>query len=108
MRISDWSSDVCSSDLGYDPRRQRYVGTWVGSMMTHLWVYEGSLDDSGKVLTLDCEGLDFETEGRMTRYQDIITIESPDQARKSVVEGQSLSDRVVPGGRSLINKQTTH
>src|SRR3546814_6537466 len=49
-----------------------------GSMMTHLWVYEGSLDDSGKVLTLDCEGLDFETEGRMTRYQDIITIESPD------------------------------
>lgn len=64
--------------LGYDPRRQCYVGTWVGSMMTHLWVYEGNLDDSGKVLTLDCEGLDFETEGRMTRYQDIITIKSPD------------------------------
>jgi hypothetical protein len=64
--------------LGYDPRRQCYVGTWVGSMMTHLWVYEGHLDATGKVLTLDCEGMDFETEGRMTRYQDIITIKSPD------------------------------
>src|SRR5690606_2828191 len=23
--------------LGYDPRRERYVGTWQGSMMDHLW-----------------------------------------------------------------------
>ena len=64
--------------LGYDPRRQRFVGTWVGSMMTHMWVYEGTLDESGKVLTLDCEGIDFETEGRMTRYQDIISIKDAD------------------------------
>jgi hypothetical protein len=24
--------------LGYDPQKQRYVGTWVGSMMTYLWM----------------------------------------------------------------------
>ena len=64
--------------LGYDPRRQRYVGTWVGSMMTHLWVYEGTLDESGKVLTLDCEGPDFEAPGKLARYQDIITIQDED------------------------------
>lgn len=64
--------------LGYDPGRRRYVGTWVGSMMTHMWIYEGTLDDSGKVLTLDCEGEDFEQPGRVARYQDIITIKSPD------------------------------
>jgi hypothetical protein len=23
--------------LGYDPQKGRYVGTWVGSMMTYLW-----------------------------------------------------------------------
>src|SRR3546814_8351732 len=63
--------------LGYDPRRQRYVGTWVGSMMIHMWVYEGHLDDSGKVLALDCEGEDFEQPGRMARYQDILTDQSP-------------------------------
>ena len=64
--------------LGYDPRRQRYVGTWVGSMMTHLWIYEGTLDESGTVLTLDCEGPDFEAEGKLARYQDIITIQDED------------------------------
>src|SRR3546814_15733107 len=63
--------------LDYDPRRQRYVGTWVGSMMIHMWVYEGHLDDSGKVLAPDCEGEDFEQPGRMARYQDIITVTSP-------------------------------
>lgn len=77
--------------LGYDPRRQCYVGTWIGSMMTHMWVYEGTLDDSGKVLTLDCEGEDFEQPGRMTRYQDIISIESPDHrlltARMQAADG---------------------
>src|SRR5688572_23347061 len=30
--------------LGYDPRTKRYVGTWIGSMMTHLWIYDGELD----------------------------------------------------------------
>src|SRR5687768_16701320 len=45
--------------LGYDPARQRYVGTFVGSMMTHQWVYEGSMDPEGKVLTLDTEGPHF-------------------------------------------------
>jgi hypothetical protein len=61
--------------LGYDPRKQRYVGTWVGSMMTHLWFYEGALDETGKVLTLDTEGPDFATEGKLAKYQDIITLE---------------------------------
>ena len=60
--------------LGYDPAKKRYVGSFVSSMMTYLWVYEGTLDETGKVLTLDCEGPDFENTGRTARYQDIITI----------------------------------
>ncbi|MBX6373514.1 MAG: DUF1579 domain-containing protein [Acetobacteraceae bacterium] len=64
--------------LGYDPRRGRFVGTWAGSMMTHLWIYEGTLDAAGKVLTLDTEGPDFTAEGKLAKYQDIITIESDD------------------------------
>lgn len=34
--------------LGYDPQKQRYVGTWVGSMMTYLWLYDGELDADEK------------------------------------------------------------
>jgi hypothetical protein len=42
--------------LGYDPQKGRYVGTWVGSMMTHLWVYDGEVDAGRKVLTLNTLG----------------------------------------------------
>src|SRR5688572_27193306 len=42
--------------LGFDPQKKRFVGTFIGSVMTHLWVYEGTLDATGKVLTLDTEG----------------------------------------------------
>lgn len=59
--------------LGYDPQKQRFVGTFVASMMTHMWVYEGTLDAAGKVLTLDTEGPVFGAEGKMTKYKDIIT-----------------------------------
>lgn len=64
--------------LGYDPRIGRFVGTFIASMMTHLWPYNGSLDPSGKVLTLDSEGPGFSGEGQLVRYQDIIEFESDD------------------------------
>jgi hypothetical protein len=57
--------------LGYDPVQQRFVGTFVASMMTHLWVYNGSLDADGRVLTMDCEGPTFTEAGGMAHYQDI-------------------------------------
>ncbi len=62
--------------LGYDPQKQRYVGTFVASMMTHLWLYEGALDAAGKVLTHDAEGPSFAGDRKMARYQDVITLES--------------------------------
>jgi len=58
--------------LGYDPQKGRFVGTWTGSMMTHQWVYNGVLDESGKRLVLDTEGPDFEKPGVTRRYRDII------------------------------------
>jgi hypothetical protein len=64
--------------LGYDPEKARFVGTWVGSMMNNLWVYEGELDASGNVLTLNSEGPDFTTKGKTAKYQDTIEITGPD------------------------------
>jgi hypothetical protein len=64
--------------LGYDPVRGKYVGTWIGSMMNHLWVYEGALDETGRTLKLDTTGPDFENEGRTARYQEHLTFEDDD------------------------------
>jgi hypothetical protein len=64
--------------LGYDPQKQRFVGTFVASVMTHLWSYEGTLDASGKVLTLDTEGPSFTGDGSLAKYQDIIEFVSDD------------------------------
>ncbi len=30
--------------LGYNPDTKRYLGTWIGSMMTHMWVYDGVIE----------------------------------------------------------------
>ncbi len=64
--------------LGYDPQKQRFVGTWLGSMMTFLWVYDGELDAEERVLTLNAEGPSMEREGKLARYQDIIEFKSDD------------------------------
>ncbi len=58
--------------LGYDPQKGRFVGTFIASMMTHLWLYEGSLDASGKVLTLEAMGPTMKGDGKMAKYHDII------------------------------------
>ena len=64
--------------LGYDPQKQRYVGNFIASMMTHMWLYEGTRDASGKVLTLNTEGPSMTGDGTMATYQDIVTVESKD------------------------------
>jgi len=65
--------------LGYDPAKKRFVGTFIGSMMTHLWIYDGELDAAGKVLTLDTVGPSFDTEGKIIDYKDVIEFKSDDE-----------------------------
>ena len=64
--------------LGYDPQKGHYVGTWVGSMMTQLWVYKGTLDAGGTVLTLATEGPDMEDPAKTMPYKDVIEMKSDD------------------------------
>ena len=75
--------------LGYDPQKQRYVGTWIGSMMTHLWVYDGELDAAGKLLTLNAEDPSMAAEGKMAKYKDVIEIKSDDHR---VMTSHTLDD----------------
>ncbi|BCR05619.1 hypothetical protein DESUT3_26880 [Desulfuromonas versatilis] len=63
--------------LGYSLATRRFVGTWIGSMMPHLWVYDGELDAAEGVLTLNAQGPDME--GRMSSFRDVIEFRSDDQ-----------------------------
>jgi hypothetical protein len=75
--------------LGYDPRRQRFVGTWIGSMMAHLWVYEGRLDRATSTLTLESDGPGMAGDGTLARYRDVIEFRGNDHR---VLTSHVLSD----------------
>jgi len=64
--------------LGYDPQKQRFVGTWIGSMMAYLWSYDGSLDATEKMLALESEGPSFAGDEKMAKYKDVIEFKSDD------------------------------
>ena len=64
--------------LGYDPQKKQYVGTWVGSMMTPLWVYAASMDPENKVLTLSADGPNCMEEGKLAKYRDVIEVRNQD------------------------------
>jgi hypothetical protein len=74
--------------LGFDTEKKKFVGTWLGSGMTNLWIYEGTL--KGDVLTLDCEGPAFDSPGKTAKYQDVIEMKSDDHrilTSRALVDG---------------------
>jgi hypothetical protein len=76
--MPDGSRATTLMTLGFDPQKGRFVGSWIGSMMTHLWLYDGELDASGRVLALDCEGPSMSGDGKMATYQDVIAVKDDD------------------------------
>src|SRR3546814_20651115 len=95
MRISDWSSDVCSSDLNAVARRLARDQIAVVEPV----IVREHLVGLGRVahIFLDAEighpGIEME---RRAHAQD----------RKSVVKGKRVSVSVDIGGRRFINKKT--
>lgn len=64
--------------LGYDLTPKKYVGTWIGSMMSRLWVYDITMAPSGDELWMDAEGPSMADVEKLGQYRDIITIKSRD------------------------------
>lgn len=64
--------------LGYDAEKKKYVGSWVDSMSPVQWKYEGTVDASGKILTLDSEGMSPMT-NKMTKFQERIELGGKDR-----------------------------
>lgn len=64
--------------LGFEPDKNQFVGTWVDSMTSHLWVYEGILDDARMVLTLKAEGPCPTAPGKLSKFKETIECKSAD------------------------------
>jgi hypothetical protein len=64
--------------VGYDPAKKKYVGSWVDSCTSHMWKYEGTVDASGKILTLEAEGPNMMNPGKMAKYKDVTEFKSKD------------------------------
>lgn len=59
--------------IGYDSETGKYQGTWVDTVSDLLWIYEGTLDATGKILTLEAEGPNMmDPAAGRTRYRDVI------------------------------------
>lgn len=75
--------------LGYDPKKKKYVGTWVDSMTHYLFHYEGTVDKSGKKITLEAEGPSYLEPGKTAKYRDSYEFKTPDLIiAKSEVMGE--------------------
>src|SRR3546814_14694430 len=113
MRISDWSSDVCSSDLafrhdnarlGIDQFRQRVKIVLVIDEVVRA--IERVLDGSNGVHAASARRARPSSEATIVSTSRIrATRPSPNIDRKSVGEGKSVSVRVDIGGSRIIKKK---
>src|SRR3546814_11829942 len=93
MRISDWSSDVCSSDL-YSPNT--YTFTKGQASTTATPTYSGGSPTSCTASPALPTGLNIDA--------TTCTISGTPTERKGVVQGKSVSGRVDLGGRRTHKK----
>lgn len=64
--------------LGYDTDKKKFVGTWVDSMTGRLWQYEGTVDPTGKILTLESEGTCPMKPGKLIRFKEVLEMQGKD------------------------------
>jgi hypothetical protein len=77
MPEPDGTIGTTITTLGFDPARNRFVGTWIGSMMSHLWVYEGELDAERRILSLYTVGPDMSGDSGLVHYCDAFEMVDP-------------------------------
>src|SRR3546814_12129071 len=122
MRISDWSSDVCSPDLVYETGRVLEAGCWAHARRHFYDIHEkrpsaitshalGTIAELYRI-EADIRGKppDERLAVRQARAAPIVTalyawLKEQLTDRESVVEGKSVSGRVGLGGRRFVKKK---
>src|SRR3546814_16580151 len=99
MRISDWSSDVCSSDLTTASGHATTAGTQAANAATSA--------TAAATAKTNAETAETNAETAETNAETAATLASErvQKDRKSVVAGKSVSVRVDLGGCRIIKKK---
>lgn len=63
--------------MGYDPRKAKYLLTWIDNMAPYGMFAEGEADSGGKVFTFHSEGCDPET-GKAAKVRTVFEVKNPD------------------------------
>jgi hypothetical protein len=79
---------VAVMTLGYDAEKKKYVGTWVDSAQAMMWHYSGTVDDGGKILSLETRGPNPVRPGEIADFRDTMEIKNSDEREftSSIVE----------------------
>lgn len=56
--------------VGFDSKKNKYVGTWIDTTADFMWKYEGFVDESGKKLILEATGPDMMNPAETRLYRD--------------------------------------
>ena len=64
--------------IGYDPEKKQFVGTWVDGTNAHIWRYTGKLSDDRTTLILEASGPNFMTGQGTANFRDTYRIVSKD------------------------------
>src|SRR3546814_14950436 len=96
MRISDWSSDVCSSDLPRGDRPQDTSRAWGGGMTATVLV----VDDDAAIRTVIARALD-------RAGHDVVAAGSLAEMRRALDRGLPdvlVTDVVLPDGNGQLRR----
>ncbi|HEY5752020.1 MAG TPA: DUF1579 domain-containing protein [Chthoniobacterales bacterium] len=63
--------------IGYDPAKEKYIGTVIDSMTTHIWQYEGTVDATGNILTWETEG-PVPSPDKPSKFKEVTEFKNPD------------------------------
>ena len=64
--------------LGYDPQKKKYVGTWIDTMSPYLQTMEGTYDEKTKTSTMLATGVDMMT-GKVSNSKMVTRIENENE-----------------------------
>lgn len=64
--------------IGFDAEKQEFVGSWVDSFSSHMWLHRGQLNNARTKLTLECKGPCPLRPGELVSFREVMEVKDAD------------------------------